>query len=75
MKRILLIGILISLVFIAKAQTIREFSVDTSLYISELRTFTGTHLESSETPDFERFVRLYDSIPHEQRMEIIRYPI
>jgi len=72
MKRIFFIGLLISLAFILKAQTIREFSNDTSLYISELRTFTGTYLESSEVPDFERFVGLYDSIPHEQRMEIIR---
>jgi hypothetical protein len=72
MKRTLLIGILVSLVLLAKAQTIREFSSDTGLYVSELRAFTGTFLESSEIPDFERFVRLYDSISYELRMEIIR---
>ena len=71
MKRTLLIWILISLVFSVKAQTIREFSSDTGLYVSELRAFTGTFLETSEIPDFERFVRLYDSISYDQRMEII----
>ena len=71
MKRTFLIWILITLVVSVKAQKIREFSSDTSLYVSELRAFTGTFLESSEIPDFERFVRLYDSISYEQRMEII----
>ena len=63
--------ILMSLAISVKAQTIKEFSSDTGQYVSELRAFTGTHLESSEFPDFERFVRLYDSISYDQRMEII----
>lgn len=52
-------------------QGIRDFSQDTALFVSELRTFTGVFLETTEVPDFERFVRLYDSLPHDQRMEII----
>ena len=72
MKRTPLIFILLLLVLGVKAQTIREFSSDTGLYVSELRAFTGTFLESSEIPEFERFVRLYDSISYDQRMEIIR---
>ena len=71
MKRISFILILISLLISVKAQTIREFSSDTGQYVSELRAFTGTYLESSEISDFERFVRLYDSISYDQRMEII----
>ena len=71
MKRILLVLILMLLVLSVKAQTIREFSSDTGLYVSELRAFTGTYLESSEVPDFERFLRLYDSLSYDQRMEII----
>jgi hypothetical protein len=55
-----------------QAQIIREFSGDTATYIPELIRFTGTSLETSEVPDFERFLRLYDSLPHEQRMDIIQ---
>jgi hypothetical protein len=72
MKRILFIGLLMSMVFVGKAQIIGEFSADTGLYVSELRTFTGTYLESSEVPVFERFIRLYDSVSYEQRTEIIK---
>ena len=71
MKKTLLIGLLMSMVCMGKAQIIGEFSADTGLYVSDLRTFTGTYLESSEIPDFERFVRLYDSVSHEQRLDII----
>jgi len=71
MKRIFLIGILLSLIVSIRAQNIREFSSDTGLYVSELRAFTGSHLETAEIPDFERFIRLYDSISFDQRMEII----
>ena len=54
-----------------QGQSIREFQVDTASYISELKTFTGTALQTDEEPDFERFVQLYDSLPYEHRMEII----
>lgn len=54
-----------------RAQSIHEFSSDTGLYVTELVAFTGTSLESSELPYFERFLQLYDSLPFEQRMEII----
>jgi hypothetical protein len=53
------------------AQAIREFSRDTGLYVSELTTFTGTYLESSELPDFQRFLHVYDSLSMEQQLEII----
>lgn len=72
MKRTFFILILMSLALLLKAQTIREFSSDTGLYVSELRAFTGTYLETSEVPDFERYIRLYDSTSYDQRMEIIR---
>jgi len=62
---LLLSGILLN------AQTIREFSRDTGLYVSELTTFTGNYLESSEIPDFQRFLHVYDSLEFQQRMEII----
>ncbi len=63
--------ILIVLTVSVRSQTIREFSRDTGLYVSELITFTGTSLETSEVPDFERFIHLYDSLSFDKRMEII----
>ena len=53
------------------AQTIREFSRDTGLFVSELTTFTGNFLESSEAPDFQRFLHVYDSLEFDHQMEII----
>ncbi len=71
MKRVLIIVVTSILTMTLKAQIIREFSSDTSLYMSELAAFTGSSLESSQVPDFHRFLRLYDSLPYENRMEII----
>src|SRR4030042_1131406 len=51
------------------SQNIREFSADTASFISELRIFTGTSLQTDELPDFERFVHLFDSLPFERQME------
>lgn len=65
------LGTLLILAFNVQGQMIHEFSRDTGLYISELVTFTGVHLETSEVPDFERFLHLYDSLPFDRRMEII----
>ena len=66
-----LIWFFIGLGVTANAQLIREFSADTALFHSELVTFTGSSLESTEVPDFEKFLRLYDSLPYDRRMEII----
>jgi len=52
-------------------QNLREFQVDTATYVEELKAFTGVSLESTELPDFERFLLLYDSLPYDKRMEII----
>ena len=71
MKKAFIILITLILTIPLQAQTIREFSRDTGLYVSELRAFTGTSLEASELPDFERFLHLYDSLSFEKRMEII----
>ena len=64
---VLLLGLTVSV----SSQTIREFSRDTGLFVSELTTFTGTSLETSEVPDFQRFIHLYDSLSFEKRLEII----
>jgi hypothetical protein len=53
------------------AQIIREFTRDTSQFVTELNTFTGTHLESSEIPDFQRFLHVFDSLSHELQFQII----
>jgi len=71
MKRTIIILFALILTIPLHAQTIREFSRDTGLYVSELLTFTGTSLEASQVPDFERFLHLYDSLSFEERMEII----
>ncbi len=71
MKKLFVILITLIVTVTLKAQTIREFSRDTALYISELVAFTGNSLESSEVPDFQRFLHLYDSLSFEKRMEII----
>mgnify|MGYP006281643025 CR=1 FL=1 len=72
MKKGVLMILPLMLAIQVHAQIIREFSSDTATYIPELIKFTGTALETSETPDFERFMGLYDSLSHEQRMEVIR---
>ncbi len=71
MKRASNILLFILLTFSLKGQIIREFSADTGLYVNELVSFTGTSLQPSEVPDFERFIRLYDSLEYSGRMEII----
>lgn len=72
MRRLVLsLVLLLVLTLSVRSQTIREFSRDTGLYVSELTTFTGTSLETSEVPDFERFIHLYDSLSFDKRLEII----
>ncbi len=71
MKRAFIILISLFITCQVDAQIIREFTKDTALYASELVAFTGTSLEPSEVPDFERFLHLYDSLSYEERMEII----
>lgn len=71
MKRSFIIVFALLLSVFVRAQSIKEFSRDTGLFVSELVSFTGTSLETSEVPDFERFLHLYDSLPFEKRMEII----
>ncbi|MCK4746235.1 MAG: hypothetical protein KAT15_04330, partial [Bacteroidales bacterium] len=71
MKRALII--LVSVIFTASlhSQNIKEFKADTASYVAELVSFTGTALQSTEVPDFERFIHLFDSLPYERQMEII----
>jgi len=71
MRKAILIISLLLLVNLIYAQSIREFSRDTGLFVTELTTFTGTHLESSEQPDFQRFLHVFDSLSYEQQLEII----
>ena len=71
MRKAAITIILLLLVNLIYAQSIREFSRDTGLYVSELTIYTGTYLESSELPDFQRFLHVYDSLSYDQRMEII----
>lgn len=71
MRRILLVGLLLASIVSGMAQGIREFSPDTALFVTELRQFTGNLLEAAEKLDFEGFVHLYDSLPYENRLEVI----
>jgi hypothetical protein len=71
MKRAVFITFLFLLVSGIHAQSIREFTSDTGRYVSELTQFTGTFLQSSEVPDFERFIGVYDSLSYEHQLEII----
>jgi len=71
MKKAIISLTLILLVNLVCAQSIREFTRDTGQYVSELSTFTGAHLESSEMPDFQRFLHVYDSLSYGQQLEII----
>ncbi|RPI45684.1 MAG: hypothetical protein EHM46_01470, partial [Bacteroidetes bacterium] len=70
MKKFLHTMVLLVLCIPVSSQVIREFSADTA-YREELVRFTGSALESSEVPDFERFLLLFDSLPHENRLQII----
>jgi len=65
------LGTFLVLTCAVQGQIIHEFSRDTGLYVSELMSFTGTALETTEIPDFERFISLYASLPNDQRLEII----
>jgi hypothetical protein len=71
MKRVYLILITVALGVCLKAQRLREFSADTALFVSEMVSFTGTSLESTQVPDFERFLQFYDSLSFDTRMEVI----
>lgn len=71
MRKLLLSFMFLLLVHLSSAQSIREFSRDTGLFVSELTAFTGTHLESTELPDFQRFLHVFDSLSFEQQLEII----
>lgn len=53
------------------AQQIRAFQMDTATFVLELRTFSADRLQENEVPDFERFIRLWDSLPYDREMEII----
>ncbi|MCP4309905.1 MAG: hypothetical protein GY790_01460 [Bacteroidetes bacterium] len=70
-RRFMILLILVCLVTTLRAQSIREFQNDTATFITELRAFTGSALQTSEIPDFERFISFFDSVPYEQQMEII----
>ena len=70
-RKLIIFLILTGLFTTVRAQSIREFQVDTATFISELRVFTGTSLQTDETPDFEKFIHLFDSLPYEHQMEII----
>ena len=71
MKRTLIILVSVILAMPLHSQTIKEFKADTASYIAELVSFTGTALQTSEVPDFERFIHLFDSLPYENQLEII----
>ncbi|MEA3462611.1 MAG: hypothetical protein U9R49_12070 [Bacteroidota bacterium] len=71
MKKAIISLCLLLLLGLLHAQSIREFSRDTGQYVSELSTFTGTYLESSEVPDFYRFLHVYDSLSYELQLQII----
>ncbi|MDF1575421.1 MAG: hypothetical protein P1P86_09545 [Bacteroidales bacterium] len=70
-KTATIIIVLLLLGKLINAQSIREFSRDTGLFVSELLTFTGAHLESEEIIDFKRFLNVFDSLSYEQQLEII----
>ncbi len=71
MKKIIISLTLLLLANLLNAQSIREFTRDTGQYVTELTTFTGTYLETSEMPDFYRFLHVYDSLSYDQQLEII----
>ena len=71
MRKVVLSLTLLFLAYLLNAQTIREFTRDTGLFISELTTFTGAHLESTELPDFQRFLHVFDSLSYELQLQII----
>jgi hypothetical protein len=71
MRKAILSLALFFLVILANAQSIREFTRDTGQFVSELITFTGAHLESSETGDFQRFLHVFDSLSYDLQLQII----
>ena len=71
MRKIFISLSFIFLVNLLNAQALREFTRDTGQYITELTTFTGAHLESTEMPDFERFLHVFDSLSYELQLQII----
>jgi hypothetical protein len=71
MKRFRFIPVILLLCGALNAQQLKEFSNDTALFTTELVTFTGTSLETSQVPDFERFLALFDSLAYDRRMEVM----
>lgn len=71
MRKLIISFALLLFAGLLNAQAIREFTRDTGQYVTELSTFTGTHLETSEMPEFQRFLHVYDSLSYEQQLEII----
>jgi len=67
----MLLLVFTSLITSLRAQTIKEFQLDTATYLSELRSFTGTSLQSDELDDFESFIHLFDSLSYDHQMDII----
>jgi hypothetical protein len=71
MRKAAITILLLLLVNLLNAQLIKEFSRDTGLFVTELTTFTGNFLETSEQPDFQRFLHVFDSLSYEQQLEFI----
>jgi hypothetical protein len=71
MRKVIISFCFLLLAGLINAQTIREFTRDTGQFITELTTFTGAHLESTEMPDFFRFQRVFDSLSYELQLQII----
>lgn len=71
MRKAFLSLVFVFLAFLLNAQIIREFTRDTGQFVLELSTFTGAHLESTELPDFQRFLHVYDSLSYELQLQII----
>ena len=71
MRKVIISLSFLFLFSLLNAQTIREFARDTGLYVTELSLFTGAHLESTEMPDFQRFLYVFDSLSYELQLQII----
>jgi len=71
MKKLFSIAILTLTFTISYSQYVREFSQDTSNYIQELTTLFGTSLMDDEDPVFNGFISTWDSLDHQNRVEIM----
>lgn len=64
---------LLSLIFSStKAQYIKEFSQDTSLYIQELNTIFGSTIKENEKIILDSFSAIWDSLDHSKRVDIMQ---